>query len=87
MIPTHCPVLGLQFKLRIGKSGPCDTSPTLDRIDNRKGYVRGNVEVISWRANRIKCDASTSELRKVADYYDQKKRERPPATNKKTPRA
>lgn len=39
------------------------SSPSLDRIDNRMGYVPGNVWVISWKANRMKSDASMEELR------------------------
>jgi hypothetical protein len=45
-----------------------DNAPTLDRINNSCGYVPGNVAVISWRANRIKCDATPEELRRIADY-------------------
>lgn len=71
-IPEICPVLGIKLSLRIGKRGPCDSSPTLDRIDSSKGYTPENVEVISWRANRIKCDATPEELSKVARYYGKK---------------
>jgi hypothetical protein len=45
-----------------------DNYPTLDRWDNAKGYVPGNVFVISWRANRIKWDCSLVELEAVAKY-------------------
>jgi len=41
-------------------------SPTLDRIDNRKGYVKGNVIVVSWRYNSLKKDAPPEELGAVA---------------------
>lgn len=51
-----------------------DGSPSLDRLDCRKGYVRGNVEVISWKANRIKSNATVMELMKVATYYVEKAR-------------
>jgi hypothetical protein len=37
-------------------------SPSLDRIDNNKGYIKGNVEVISWKANIMKSNASPEEL-------------------------
>lgn len=68
VIPEFCPVLGL--KLEKGKGEQQDSSPTLDRIDSSKGYIKGNIEVISWRANRLKNDATPEELRKVADYYE-----------------
>jgi hypothetical protein len=34
-----------------------------DRKDNARGYVKDNVRVISWRANRLKSDATLEELR------------------------
>ncbi|MGB6633239.1 MAG: hypothetical protein WBE52_18510 [Terriglobales bacterium] len=55
-----------------------DASPALDKFGPRKGYVRGNIAVISSLANRIKSDITDPEaLRKVADWMDQVK-------NKKT---
>ena len=35
-----------------------------------KGYVKGNIIVVSMRANRIKTDATFDEIRKVADFYE-----------------
>lgn len=66
-IPAKCPVLGIP--LTIGKGSASDNSPELDRIDNRKGYVKGNVIVVSRRANRIKNDATVAELEKIASFY------------------
>lgn len=66
IIPEVCPVLGI--KLAISEQTKSDNSPSLDRIDNAKGYVKGNVQVISWRANHIKTDATLSELEKVVAY-------------------
>jgi len=66
VIPEYCPVLGL--KLKQGKGKIADNSPSMDRVDNRKGYIKGNVQVISVRANRIKSDASLEELEKVLAY-------------------
>jgi hypothetical protein len=43
-----------------------DASPSLDRVDPRKGYVPGNVRVISDRANRLKGDRSLSEIQALA---------------------
>lgn len=47
-----------------------DNSPSLDRIDNSSGYVKGNVHIISMRANRIKSDATLQELKSVVKYLD-----------------
>ena len=67
--PTHCPVLGIElFYGRAEGDGQRQNSATLDRRDNSKGYVKGNVFVISHRANRIKSDATAAELEAVAKY-------------------
>ena len=66
-IPSHCPVLAIE--LALGHDKPGDNSPSLDRIDPKKGYIRGNVHVVSYRANRLKADASFLELLQVYAYY------------------
>lgn len=63
-VPTRCPLLGIE--LRVGRRGFHPSSPAIDRIDNRQGYVRGNVWIISNRANLIKRDASLQELEMIA---------------------
>ena len=45
-------------------------TPSIDRIDPKKGYVKDNIIVVSMRANRIKTDATVDEIRKVADFYE-----------------
>ena len=63
VIPKRCPVLGIRlFQSQKGRS---DNSPSLDRQNPRRGYVPGNVAVISFRANRIKNDATVQELEKL----------------------
>lgn len=66
IIPKECPVLGIPLDFSGGKQ--TDASPTLDRIIPELGYVPGNVAVISLRANRIKSNASLTEIRKVARW-------------------
>lgn len=70
-IPEICPILGIPIGVQQGSGrGPKDNSLSLDRIVPERGYVKGNVAVISQRANRIKNDASSEELRAVADWMD-----------------
>lgn len=64
-IPEKCPILGIELVAGEGRRGPQDTSPSLDRIVPEKGYVKGNVVVISHRANKIKSDATPEEIEAV----------------------
>lgn len=64
VIPEVCPCLGIPLVKGIGI--PTDNSPTLDKVIPEKGYVKGNVWVISMRANRIKDNASLQELESIA---------------------
>jgi len=60
-IPEFCPVFGIRLVPMGGKR--TDATPSIDRVDNTKGYVKGNVWVISWRANRLKNDGTLDEFR------------------------
>lgn len=59
-IPLVCPLLGIWMSPASGKAQA--SSPSLDRIDSSKGYVPGNVWVISHKANAMKNNASQDEL-------------------------
>jgi hypothetical protein len=74
VIPETCPVFGTPFDMRdnVDMRGPRYDVPSLDRIDPSKGYVPGNVWVISFAANRIKCDSTPEELLMVAIAVAQK---------------
>ena len=62
-IPDICPVLGI--KIKAGDKFVGDCSPTLDKIVPSLGYVKGNIRVISHRANRLKCDATVEEIEMI----------------------
>ena len=64
-IPSHCPLLGIP--LFVGKRTCCDNSPTLDKLVPSLGYIKGNVIVISDKANRIKSNATLDEIMLLAD--------------------
>lgn len=65
-IPLACPVLGI--RLAFNGRRMKRNSPSLDRMKPELGYVRGNVRVISQRANALKSDASGEELEAVIRY-------------------
>lgn len=70
IVVSHCPVFGipLEWSARRGKGqGALANSPSLDRIDPTKGYVKGNVWIISQKANSIKNNATHEELKLVTD--------------------
>lgn len=69
-LPTHCPALGIPLVYESDRGrGAWDDSPSIDRIIPSKGYVPGNVVIISQRANRIKNDATIDELRAIVELY------------------
>jgi hypothetical protein len=75
--PSHCPVLGfkLDYVERSGQRGNQRLQPnwpSLDRWDSTKGYVPGNVFVISHRANTLKNSATYAEILKVAKYLSRR---------------
>lgn len=65
LIPEMCPILGITID-KIVTGIPKYNSPSLDRIDNTKGYVKGNVMVISHKANAMKHNATPEELIRFA---------------------
>lgn len=68
VVPERCPVLGIPLVVQTGHAR--DASPSVDRIDPARGYVRGNVRVISHKANTIKSNSTAAELRAVLRYVE-----------------
>lgn len=60
ILPTHCPILGTE--LVKGDKEDYSMTYSLDRIDNSKGYIKGNVQVISMLANSMKNSATIEQL-------------------------
>lgn len=60
---NRCPVLGIELGWGDYRGG---SSASIDRIDSTKGYTKDNCRVISWRANRLKSDATFEELQLLA---------------------
>ena len=67
-IPDICPILNIKIE-KNKNAGPLDSSPSLDRIDSTKGYIKGNIRVISNRANRIKSDSTFEEIKLIYEDY------------------
>lgn len=65
-----CPALGVAMPLpgtrNSKKQGPRPDSPTVDRIDNSRGYEPDNIIFICWLANRIKTTANSEQVAAVA---------------------
>lgn len=66
-IPSNCPVLGIP--LAFSRTEERHNSPSLDRIIPEHGYVRGNVIVVSWRANDIRRNFPACDLIAVGKFY------------------
>lgn len=62
VVPEFCPIFGCKLQRTRNRA---DDQASLDRIDSSKGYIKGNVWVISWRANRLKNNLSIDDLEKI----------------------
>lgn len=61
-----CPILGVQLVKNRGQWA--GNSYSLDRVDSTKGYVPGNVQVISWQANNLKSNLSVEQVERLLAY-------------------
>jgi hypothetical protein len=67
ILPERCPVLG--FPLEVARGQAKYNSPSIDRLIPALGYVRGNVDVISYLANTLKNNCTDpAQLEAVARY-------------------
>lgn len=71
-IPEICPIRGTKITDGTGsgrqRSGQNADSPSLDRINNQRGYTPENVRVVSHKANLIKSNASCAEIIRITLY-------------------
>jgi hypothetical protein len=66
-VPHLCPILDIPLEF----GGNLLTSPSIDRIDNTKGYVKGNVRIISQRANALKSSLTKEQITRLYHYVHQ----------------
>ncbi len=64
--PTHCPITGLQLRKNTGSWS--HDSYSLDRRDPSKGYVPGNVAIISFKANNLKSNLTLEQVENLLKY-------------------
>lgn len=74
IFPECCPVFGFPLRMNFGRNGGAPDSPSIDRIDNSKGYVKGNIQVISNLANAMKSSANREQLLQFADWINKEYR-------------
>lgn len=65
-IPEYCPVFGFKLQTMGGKR--TETSYSIDRLDNSKGYTKENTRVISWKANQYKGNMTIKEVEALLRY-------------------
>lgn len=63
VVPDVCPVFGTAFSV-----GNNDTAASIDRIDCSKGYIKGNIQIISNKANRMKSNGSLEDIEKLLKF-------------------
>lgn len=64
--PLTCPILNIPLTVNNKQS---DNSYSIDRIDSSKGYSIDNIIVVSWKANRLKNNATNEEMQKISNFY------------------
>ena len=76
-IPDYCPVLNIKIDKRLFKKSSrraLDNSASLDRIDSLKGYIKGNIAVMSYLANSIKNEGNAAEHDAIATFIESHER-------------
>lgn len=69
-LPDICPVLGIPINYENKGYTDRNSCPSLDKTIPSLGYTAANTRLISFKANRIKSDATIEEVRKVLAYLE-----------------
>jgi hypothetical protein len=68
-IPDLCPALRISLYVTRERGGG-DHSPSLEIIHPERGWVPGNVIVVSALAKRIMSDSTADELLRIASFWE-----------------
>jgi hypothetical protein len=63
-----CALTGWDLEFSRGGTFGSGTNPlgcSIDRKDSSKGYVEGNVQLVCWKANKIKSDLTDREFKEL----------------------
>lgn len=70
IVPEFCPHCGIKLQSYVGKGNNSRgyDAYSIDRKDSTKRYIKGNVQIVCWRYNDLKKNATIEELQLVIDY-------------------
>jgi hypothetical protein len=69
LIVDTCPLLNVKLTYENFEGRAPDNYATLDKIDPNGGYVEGNVQIVSFRANTLKSNATLEELKMIVKNW------------------
>lgn len=69
IVPDKCPILNIPIFSSDEKH--CANSPSIDRIDSSKGYIKGNVQILSYRANMLKNNGTLEEFKLLVKFLEE----------------
>ena len=64
--PDYCPILGIRLDHELG----ADHRPSFDKVIPEHGYLKGNVQIISYKANRLKSNMHLNDFKKFVEYIE-----------------
>lgn len=58
---THCAISGIKLVFKVGHKH----APSIDRKNSSKGYIPGNIQVVSTIVNKMKQDLSIRDFKSI----------------------
>ena len=69
--PNQCPIFKIEFSWGQGTQKEYQQGPSLDKIIPELGYVKGNVQIISYKANTMKSNATPEQLLQFSKWIQE----------------